>query len=310
MPPWIGVCCWRGGVTRCRCRRLSDPTRARVKKEVPMADATVSLRQAAKAIGVAPSTLSPLLRSEPTLQASVVGRGARRSMLINLPVLLEAWSRLQAEAGPEPGSDRARYRAERIRHLWWQVQGEKAKLLQAEALLVGRVGLDTRRPALLRAVSAAALGWVEEAALQVPGMAPPEARLRLQELAHAAITTVVERASSPSEEPPEELPSLAFPATAPPSLWGLRSELERLRGEQRRLDLLVQRQEVVEAAAARAQLFEEGRRLRDAWFAAADRLSIVARRLTTAETFRAAAIQELTAAGVVGSVHCPERLES
>ena len=64
------------------------------------------------------------------------------------------------------------------------------------------------------------------------------------------------------------------------------------------------------AAAARAQLFEEGRRLRDAWFAAADRLSIVARRLTTAETFRAAAIQELTAAGVVGSVHCPERLES
>ena len=270
----------------------------------------VSLRQAAKAIGVSPSTLSPLLRSEPMLHAAVVGRGARRAMLISLPVLQEAWSRLQAEAGPEPGSDRARYRAERIRHLWWQVQGEKAKLLQAEALLVDRAGLDTRRPALLQAVSAAALAWVEEAALQVPGLAPPEARLRLQELAHAAITAVVERASSPSVEPPEEPPSIAFPADAPPTLWLLRSELERLRGDQRRLDLLVQRQEVVETTAAGAQLFEEGRRLRDAWFAAADRLSIVARRLTTPETFRAAAIQELTAAGVVGSVHCPERPES
>ena len=116
--------------------------------------------------------------------------------------------------------------------------------------------------------------------------------------------------SSPSAVASQEAPSITFPADEPPSLWGLRSELERLRGDQRRLDLLVQRQEAVEAAAARAQLFEEGRRLRDAWFAAADRLSIVARRLTTAETFRAAAIQELTAAGVVGSVHCPERLES
>lgn len=270
----------------------------------------VSMRMAAAAIGVSPSTLSPLLRSEPMLQAAVVGRGARGSMKINLEVLQEAWSRLQAEAGPEPGSDRARYRAERIRHLWWQVQGEKAKLLQAEALLVDRAGLDARRPALLHAVSAAALAWVAEAALQVPGMAPPEARLRLQELAHDAITAVVDRSSLPSPEAPEEPPSIAFPADAPPTLWSLRSELERLRGDQRRLDLLVQRQEVVEAAAARAQLFQEGRRLRDAWFAAADRLSIVARRLTTAEIFRAAAIQELTAAGVVGSVHCPERLES
>ncbi|MEB3260106.1 MAG: hypothetical protein VKP63_05705 [Cyanobacteriota bacterium] len=270
----------------------------------------VSLRTAAKAIGVAPSTLSPLLRSEPMLQAAVVGRGARRgrAMLIDLEVLQKAWARLQAEAGPEPGSDRAQYRAERIRRLWFEVKAEEAKLLQTEALLVDRAGLDARRPALLRAISAAALAWVEEAAVQVPGMAPPDARLRLQELAHAAITAVVERSSMPSPEAPEEPPSIAFPA-APPTLWSLRSELERLRGDQRRLDLLVQRQELVEVEAARAQLFAEGRRLRDAWFAVADRLGIVSRRLNTAEAFRAAAIQELSAAGVVGSVHCPERLD-
>jgi plasmid maintenance system antidote protein VapI len=101
-----------------------------------MDEQTVSLRQAAKAIGVAASTLSALLKAEARLQAAVVGRGARGSMKINLDQLQRAWRELQGDPSQgEPQSDRARYRLERIRHLWFQVAGERARLEEAAATL-------------------------------------------------------------------------------------------------------------------------------------------------------------------------------
>ena len=261
----------------------------------------VSLRQAAKAIGVAPSTLSALLKAEHTLQATVVGRGARNSLRINLEALQMAWDKLQGDPPDQaPQNDRARYRLERVRHLWWQVQGERARLAEMEAALVSTADLEARRPLVMAAVRDAALAWVDAAAAIAPGLATGEAQLRLQELTHAALVRLVgEHLRDAGEGPPEPVVSLPFPAHAPPSLWALRGDLEAVRAETRRVALLVQRGELVDAAEAQRRLFERGRQLRDSWLRVAQNLGLRARLLPDANSFQAAAIQQLTEAGLM-----------
>ena len=55
--------------------------------------ATVSLRAAAKALGMPPTSLARLLESEPTLAAAVIQQpGPRRAMAIQLELLQAAWA--------------------------------------------------------------------------------------------------------------------------------------------------------------------------------------------------------------------------
>jgi hypothetical protein len=265
-----------------------------------MDEQTVSLRQAAKAIGVAASTLSALLKAEARLQAAVVGRGARGSMKINLDQLQRAWRELQGDPSQgEPQSDRARYRLERIRHLWFQVAGERARLEEAAATLVNVVELEAMHAQELAAVAAAAQQWVDDAADLAPGMATTEAQIAFQQLARDALTRLVEAHTGTATEAPPEPACIAFPADNPPSLWSLRGDLEAVRAEHRELNLRVQRGELVELAAAVDRLFTEGRQLRDGWCRAAESLGLRARLLRDREAFKAAAIQELTRAGLL-----------
>lgn len=263
-----------------------------------MAD-PVSLRQAAAAIGVSPSTLSPLLRSEPMLQAAVVGRGARNSLMINLEVLTAAWAALQGKPDQAPQSDRQRYRLERVRHLWWQVQGERARLAETEAGLVATADLEARQLAVEQLVRDGALRWLEGAAAIAPGLTAAEAQIQLQQLAHAALLRLVAEHSSDATEATPAPVSLAFPAEDPPSLWALRGDLEAVRAETRRVGLLVSHGDLLDAAEAQRRLFERGRQLRDSWLRVAQNLGLRARLLGDAEAFKAAAIQELTGAGLL-----------
>jgi hypothetical protein len=259
----------------------------------------VSLRQAAKSVGVAPSTLSALLKVEPTLQAALVGRGARGSMKIALDQLTAAWDALQREPGQEPQNDRQRYRLERCRNLWFQVAGERARLAETEAALVSAADLEVRWPAVLAALRDAALAWVETAAAVAPGLPAAEAQIELQELTHSALLRLVAEHSSDATEATPAPVSLVFPAHDPPSLWSLRGDLEAVRAEARRVALLVQRGELVEVAAAKARVFDEARRLRDGWLRAGESLGLRAPALKDADDFKAAAIQELSRAGLV-----------
>ena len=264
-----------------------------------MADAPVSLRQAAKAIGVAASTLSALMKVEPTLQAAVVGRGGRNSLKIDLDQLTAAWTELQGDPGPEPENDRQRYRLERCRNLWFQVAGERARLAETEAGLTCAADLEVRQLAVMTTVQDAALRWVEEAAAIAPGMPTAEAQVCLQELAHATLMQLVEEHQGQATEAAPAPLSLTFPAEDPPTLWSLRGDLEAVRASTRRVALLVQGGELVDAAEAQRRLFERGRQLRDAWLRATQNLGLRARLLGNAEAFKAAAIQELARAGLV-----------
>lgn len=263
-----------------------------------MAD-PVSLRTAAKALGISPSTLSPLLRTEPTLQAAVVGRGARKSLRIDLDQLTAAWADLQGEPDPKPENDRQRYRQERIRNLWFQVAGERASLAEKEAGVTCSADLEARQLVVEQLVRDGALQWLEEAAAVAPGLTAAEAQIKLQQLAHRALSRLVEEHRGQVTEEAPALVSLAFPAEDPPTLWALRGDLEAVRAEARRVALLVQRGELVDAAEAQRRLFERGRQLRDAWFRVAQNLALRARLLGDAEAFKAAAIQQLTEAGLL-----------
>lgn len=259
----------------------------------------VSLRQAAKAIGVAASTLSALMRVELTLQAAVVGTGARNSLKIDLDQLAAAWAALQGDPGPEPENDRQRYRLERCRNLWFQVAGERARLAETEAALVSAADLEARWPTVLAALRDAALAWVEKAAAVAPGLPAAEAQIELTQLTHAALLRLVAEHSSDATEATPAPVNLVFPAEDPPSLWRLRGDLEAVRAEARRVALLVQQGELVDAAEAQRNLAARALELRDGWLRVAQNLGLRTRLLGDAETFRAAAIQELTKAGLL-----------
>lgn len=260
---------------------------------------TVSLRQAAKAIGVAASTLSSLLTVERGLQATVVGRGARGALKIDLDQLTAAWAALQGDPSLEPQNDRQRYRLERVRHLWWQVAGERARLAEMEAALVAAADLEAHQLAVEKVVRDAALVWGDQAAAVAPGLPTAEAQVLLQEMAHTALTKLVVEHQGQATEVAAVPVSLTFPADDPPSLWGLRGDLEAVRAETRRVGLLVQRGELVDAAEAQRRLFERGRQLRDSWLRVAQNLGLRARLLPDANSFQAAAIQQLTEAGLM-----------
>jgi hypothetical protein len=164
--------------------------------------------------------------------------------------------------------------------------------------MVSAADLEARWPAVMAAVRDAALAWVEEAAAVVPGLPAAEAQIELTQLTHAALLRLVAEHSSDAAEANPAPVSLVFPEN-PPSLWSLRGDLEAVRAEARRVALLVQRGELVDAAEAQRRLFERGRQLRDGWFRVAQNLGLRSRLLGDEEAFKAAAIQQLTEAGLM-----------
>ena len=151
----------------------------------------------------------------------------------------------------------------------------------------------------LSTLTAAAQQWVEDAAAVAPGLGTAEAQITLQNLTHAALTRLAEDHAKTAAEPPPEPVSTVFPTDNPPSLWSLRGDLEAARAEQRRLSLMVQRGEVEPLATAKNRLFTEVRRLRDGWQRASENLGLRSRVLRDREAFKAAAVLELTRAGLL-----------
>lgn len=109
---------------------------------------------------------------------------------------------------------------------------------------------------------------------------------------------MAEHSSDATEATPAPV-NLVFPAEDPPSLWRLRGDLEAVRAEARRVALLVQQGELVDAAEAQRNLAARALELRDGWLRVAQNLGLRTRLLGDAKTFRAAAIQELTKAGLL-----------
>lgn len=257
----------------------------------------VSLRAAAKALGISPGTLSPLLRQQPTLAAAVVGTGPRRSLLIDLPKLTRAWAALQpSDTDTEDGSDRQRYHRQRRLRLWWRLCAERAVLDDEEAALAVAAELAEREPHRQAVMREAAARWLDQAAAAVPGLEQQDARQLLLRLTTAALEELAARAAAAADEVPP--PPDITPPTPLPTLWDLRAGLEEVRGDRERIALQQRRGELLPADQMQQRFFAQALQIRDGWLALGERLALQARRLPTAESFRTAAMTELSRLGL------------
>lgn len=258
----------------------------------------VTLRAAARELGISAGTLSPLLRQQPSLAACVVGSGPRRSILLDLPKLARAWAALQPSdtAGDEGASDRQRYHHQRRLRLWWQLCAERAVVADEDERLVAAADVAEREEGRKAVMRQAAADWLDQATAAVPGLPQDEARqllLRittgaLQELAARADAVNITPAAAPDITPPSPLPSI----------WDLRAGLEEVRGDRERIALQQKRGELLVADQVRNRLAAEALGIRDAWLQLGERLALQARRLATAESFRTAAETELSRLGL------------
>lgn len=259
------------------------------------ADRLVSLRAAATELGVGRSTLSALLKREPSLAAAITGPGPRGSLLLDLPRLRAAWGALQ---GPEAEglSDRARFTLARLRRLWFELQALEVAVGELEASLVDADEIEAAGAEARATLAAAAVSWADRIAPEVAGLSAADAGLLLDRSINAELLALAARADAP-QPPPEPLPSIAFPSP-PPTLWAVKAAIEEARGRQALLQLQLQRGELAEARACRDHFLVEGRQKRDAWGHVARQLAIRAPQLRTAESVRTTALQQLSAIGL------------
>ncbi|MCP9905499.1 hypothetical protein KBY85_15345 [Cyanobium sp. BA5m-10] len=258
---------------------------------------TVSLRAAATALGVAKSTLSQLLRREPSLAAAVVGRGARGSLEIDLDLLRSAWGQLQ---GPEPSpvlSAKALYEAERRRLLWWQLQGLVGQLEDQASRLANAAELTAALDQEVADAIAIARTWAASTEVAaVAGQPQAQARIELQASIVSRQQEIADRGKVPSAPPPQP-PSLAVPDPLP-KFWELKAAIEATRAEQAELAHRLAVGELAEASVVSDRYVGIARQLRDGWRQAGEHVALQARRLDTPESVRKAALHALSAAGL------------
>lgn len=221
---------------------------------------TVSLRAAAKALGIPPTSLSRLLESEPSLTAAVVEQpGPRQAMAINLELLQEAWADLHCGATPvEQLSDRERLRRERQQRLYWQGQELKQQVLALEQQHVLASEVAEARKKLLAHLEHRLESWIEEVASLILGLGRQEAFQTLSQSIHALL---IELADSPTPDVsplPEEESLDPQHSETHCRIW-----LEHYRARLHQLRARITSKELVSAAEVKSKAWAEARLFRD-----------------------------------------------
>ncbi len=256
----------------------------------------VSLRAAAEALDISRSTLSRLLAAEPSLAACVAGR-TRGSLAIDLPKLRAAWQQLAGTGTDNQISDRQRLEAARRRRVWFDLQGWLAELDQLEGSVIDAAEHRAVHEPALAALRAAAAAWADAVADGLPSVAPEDAHPWVERTVHDALMALIGAHQHEAELPPPPR-SIAFPAD-PPTLLGIKAEIEATRARIAELRLQLQRHEVLDQSAVSDQLSSEALRFRDGWRRVGQQLALRRRSLTTSESVRSVALQELSRIGLV-----------
>ena len=168
---------------------------------------TVSLRAAAKALGMPPTSLTRWLESEPTLAKAVLQQpGPRHAMVIDLALLQSAWAALQGgTTSIEQLSERERLRRERQQRLYWQGQELKQQVLALEEQHVLADEVEEARTAIRLHIRTAVEEWVAEIS---PTLAELDSQQRYQILSHGIhelLTSLAAFSMPRREHAPQEL---------------------------------------------------------------------------------------------------------
>lgn len=226
-----------------------------------MTNTTVSLRAAAKALEMPPTSLTRWLMQEPSLAAAVVGQpGPRQAMEIDLECLQHAWAALQGCNTPtEELSERERLRRERRQRLYWQGQELKQQVLALEQQYVLAAEVEAARSALRQRIRTAVEEWVNAI---TPTLAELDPQARYQVLSHGMNDVLSSLAGSPD---PDDVRVLEQDSVAEPggSETQCRIQIEHYRARLHQLKAQVHSKEIMLAVDVKAEVWSEARLLRD-----------------------------------------------
>jgi hypothetical protein len=225
-----------------------------------MPNATVSLRAAAKALEMPPTSLARWLEQEPTLATAVVNQpGPRQAMEINLECLQEAWTALQGGNTPtEALSDRERLRRERQQRLYWQGQELRQQVLALEQQHVLAEEVQQARTELRQHIHVKVEEWATEITPSLVGLDPHQRYETLSRGIHELLTSLATSAppSTVVEEVKEE-PGLQQSETQ------CRIQIEHYRARLHQLRAQIHSKELLPAADVKAKAWTEARLFRD-----------------------------------------------
>ena len=259
----------------------------------------VSQRQAAAALALPPATFRGLVQREPSLSACIVGTGPRGSKLYDLRRLKAAWAALQT-AEPVGLSDRARHAWHHRARLWWILQAETAEVEALEAKLFRAAEIPPLWASVRAEVAAAARAWAAlPEVVSIAGLSQAEARQILQRSIYQQQLALSSRTDGLPAAPPPTPPSIAMPADGPPPLWASKADLEAVRSRRAEVEHRLQAGDLVEAGPVLNQFSAEAMEKRDAWRQLGEMLALTAKRYQTPESVRTAALQALSAVGLI-----------
>ena len=225
-----------------------------------MPKATVSLRAAAKALGMPPTSLARWLEQEPTLAAAVVHQpGPRQAMAINLECLQHAWAALQGGNTPmEELSDRERLRRERQQRLYWQGQELKQQVLALEQQHVLAAEVDEARTALVEHIHLKVNEWVSDVTSSLAGLDPQQRYETLSRGIHDLLSSL-----ATSRPPSSSADAMEDEADPQQSETQCRIQIEHYRARLHQLRAQIHSKDLIAMADVKAKAWAEARLFRD-----------------------------------------------
>lgn len=238
-----------------------------------MPNATVSLRAAARALEMPPTSLARWLEQEPTLAAAVVHQpGPRQAMAINLECLQHAWAALQGGNTPmEKLSDRERLRRERQQRLYWQGQELKQQVLALEQQHVLAEEADEARTEVLKHVQKKVNEWVTDI---TPSLVDLDPQQRYETLSHGIHELLTSLATS--RPPSSSADAMEDEADPQQSETQCRIKIEHYRARLHQLRAQIHSKELIPMADIKAKAWAEARLSRDQLLAIPARCSALA----------------------------------
>jgi len=227
-----------------------------------MSKGTVSLRAAAKALGIPPTSLTRWLESEPTLAHAVLQQqGPRKAMVIDLECLQTAWTSLHAHTTPQDQiSDRERLRRERQQRLYWQGQELKQRVVALEEQHVLADEVAQTRTVLNQQIRTAIETWLTQI---IPVITELDQQERYQVLSndiHRLLTSLAALPVPRGEHAPQD--ELLIDEQGQSEILS-RLQIEHYRARLHQLKAQVQAKELIPVTGVKEKAWAEARLIRD-----------------------------------------------
>ena len=250
----------------------------------------VSLREAARRLGMPATSFRRIVEAEPTLRACIrPGRPAQ----VDLPALMAAWQLLQSPASTSKLTPRQQLALERSRRVWWQGRALLLQLQEEESQLCDAAEALEAERQVLSAMKRAMQRWSASMASQLPGQGSAAAYALMLSSINEELSSI--RPPRQPKQEPEPPITLAMPGELPP-LEQLQADVERARAGLHQLEARQAAGELVVATVVGSRVADRARRVRDQFLALAPRLSGQALGWSTTADARAQLLQGVSEA--------------